>query len=228
MKLKKFKINITDLVLISVFILIAVMMIYKSYASTSTGFETNYSPDQINKIMLTQYSKTPLSKEFNGKTFSSKVIMAKYKTLDFLSNNFIGKYFINTYNKSSFDSSSCSSCSTTDSCSDSEKSWYYYPVDIENKDLNNKILHDKELLIIDVRNQDAYLEKHIPSSVNMPMTEMVDIMSVVDRDTEIVVAGESYIQTKIASEALQRLNFHRVHRLVPAVDKWNGEFESFS
>jgi len=104
---------------------------------------------------------------------------------------------------------------------------YPYPVDISLKTLQSKMKFDQKLLIIDVRNENAYLERHIPSSVNMPLLDMVNFMLTVDRWSEIVVVGDNYVQTKLASEALQRLNFHRVHRLIVPIDRWDGKFESF-
>jgi len=226
--MKKFKFNLSDFVLISVFLIIAIMLIFRSNASTGTDFETNYSPKQVNQILLTQYNKTPLSDEFNVKGLKGAFITFKYNSLNSLSNNFLGRFFVNSYNKSNFDGASCASCVTTDSCSDSEKNWFNYPVDIGNKDLQNKIKYDHNLLIIDVRDQDLYVEKHIPGAVNMPLLDVVNIMITVDRNTEIVITGDSYIQTKLGSEALQRLSFHRIHRLIPPINKWNGEFESFN
>jgi hypothetical protein len=56
---------------------------------------------------------------------------------------------------------------------------------------------------------------------------LVDQIYVVNRWTEIVVVGDSYLQTKLASEALLRLNFHRLFRLIIPIKKWGQMQESF-
>lgn len=225
---KKLKVNVVDIILISIFIFVAISLISRPSSSVGISFNTLPSPETVNEILITEYNKTPLSPEFNSSKISSKFISFKYSLLDFMSRNKFTGYFLNYFNESGFEVSDCSNCPfTRSSCYDSEVLMYYYPVDISMTELHAKINYDQELLIIDVRNEDDYIKEHIPSSVNIPLLDIVNFMVPVDRWSEIVIVGDNYIQTKLASEALQRLNFHRVHRLNVPVSRWDGEFESF-
>jgi rhodanese-related sulfurtransferase len=102
-----------------------------------------------------------------------------------------------------------------------------YPLDISKKELNQKIKDYPELLIIDVRDEEKYIKSHIPGSVTMPLLDLVNQIFTVNRWTEVVVVGDSYLQTKLASEALLRLNFQRLHRLIVPVKKSGQQLESF-
>ena len=225
--MKKMRISLADVLLIVIFLFIALSLLFNSSSSGSTSSEGILSPKTVNELLITEYNKTPLSPEFNRNSLSGKLNSFKYSFLNFISSNKITGYFLNFLNKSRFGASNCSTCSSGSSCSDLEALSYYYPVDISLEGLHSKMKFDKKLLIIDVRNEEAYLKKHIPSSVNMPLLDITNFMSTVDRWSEIVIVGDGYIQTKLAAEALQRLNFHRVHRLTVSVDRWDGQFESF-
>lgn len=226
--IKKLKINVTDVLLISIFIFIAIFLIARPSSSVGIDFNNLPSPETVNEILISEYNETPLSPEFDKSKVSSKFVSVKYSFLNFISSNKFTGYFLNYFNKSGFGSSDCSSCSSQSSgCSDFEALIYYYPVDISLKELHTKINNDQELLIIDVRDEEDYLKGHIPLSVNIPLLNIVNFMKTVDRWNEIIVVGDSYIQSKLAAEALQRLNFHRVHRLTVSVNMWDGEFESF-
>ena len=228
---KKLRINIVDIILIVIFLFVAFSLISRSSSNASLAeisFNNLPSPETVNEILISEYNRTPLSPEFSGSSFSTKFNFLKYSFLDFASSNKFTGYFLNYFNKSGFGRSDCSSCANPVSgCSDFETLIYYYPVDISLKELHAKINNDPRLLIIDVRDEKDYLEGHIPSSVNIPLLDVVNFMVTVDRWSEIVIVGDSYIQSKLAAEALQRLNFHRVHRLNVSINKWDGEFESF-
>lgn len=225
-KIRK-KFSVADILLILIFILVAIYLIVGSVSSSENlSFEGQLSPREVKELLIEEYNNTPLSPEFNPNTLSGKINLLKYSFLNFVSSNKITSYFLSYFNKSRFGVSSCSTCTETYSCS--LELAYYYPVDISLEGLHSKMKFDKKLLIIDVRDEEAYLKKHIPSSVNMPLLDITNFMSTVDRWSEIVIVGDCYVQTKLAAEALQRLNFHRVHRLTVSVDRWDGQFESFT
>lgn len=102
-----------------------------------------------------------------------------------------------------------------------------YPLDITKKEFLQKIKDYPDLMILDVRDVEAYVKKHIKGSVTIPLLELADQVFILNRWTEIVVVGDSYQQTKLASEALLRLNFQRLHRLIVPVEKWGKELVSF-
>jgi rhodanese-related sulfurtransferase len=89
------------------------------------------------------------------------------------------------------------------------------------------MLQYSKLMVIDVRKTEDYISAHIPSSVNLPLLDLVNQIFTIDRWTEIVIVGDSYQQTKLAGESLLRLNFHRIHRLMIPVNQWDEKFESF-
>ncbi|HXK69872.1 MAG TPA: rhodanese-like domain-containing protein [Caldisericia bacterium] len=225
--LKKIGVNLLDILLIAIFIFVAFTLMSRS-SSASINFNNLPSPETVNEILISEYKRTPLSPEFDNSSLSAKFTSLKYSLLEFASSNKFTAYFLNYFNKLGFGSSDCSSCAyPVSGCSDYETLIYYYPVDISLKELHTKINNDQKLLIIDVRDEEDYLKSHIPLSVNIPLLDIVNFMITVDRWSEIVVVGDNYIQTKLAAEALQRLNFHRVHRLNVPISEWDGEIESF-
>ncbi|MDD4614764.1 MAG: rhodanese-like domain-containing protein [Caldisericia bacterium] len=120
----------------------------------------------------------------------------------------------------------CSECALDGSCEDLEKEQYFYPVSITYESL--QVLQEKyeNLFIIDVRSTMQWKEGHIPTSVTVPLTDVVPYLYPMNRWHEIVIVGDNYLETKIAGEALIQLNFHRVYRLIQSVEQYPGELDT--
>lgn len=224
--LKK-RIPITDFIVIGIILTITGFMFFRNKNSSFIDPNTLLSPDTVNEIVLNSIANTPLDTNFDSSKISGKIRLAYFSTVNRLSTQKIFSSILHFFNKNKGIVEDCSSCSTEASCGDSSQPVISYPIDLSLKALHVKSQQYPKLMIIDVRDTNNYVEYHIPSSINMPLLDLVNQMFIVDRWTEIVIVGNSYFQTKLAGESLLRLNFHRLHRLIVPVEKWDREFESF-
>jgi rhodanese-related sulfurtransferase len=120
----------------------------------------------------------------------------------------------------------CSECALDGSCEDLEKEQYFYPISINYETLEEIQNRYQEVFIIDVRPIDKWEKGHIPSSVPVPLTDVVPYLFPMNRWHEIVLVGDNYLETKLAGEALIQLNFHRVYRLTQPIRKYPGKLDS--
>lgn len=218
---------IIDIVVICLVLMLALLM-YGKYNDYRTSVALNpnyiYGPSDINAIIINKIKDAPIDPAYDGKGLTSFI-----KTLGFQLSNFITQWkpIDSLYHFINRNQGFVHECSTDGEFVDSTIPQIRYPLDITKKDLQKKIREYPELLIVDVRDETKYIKGHIPNSVNMPLLEMVNQIFTVNRWTEVVVVGDAYLQTKLASEALLRLNFQRLHRLIIPVTKWGPTLDSF-
>jgi len=218
---------VADIVVIAI-VLTFTGFLYNSYNqyTISVSLDPNYikgAPD-INAILLQQIQNTPLDPGFVGNK-----PMNQFKTFGFKTANLITQIPLidAIYHLINKNQGFVHVCSADGEYVDSTIPQIRYPLDITKKELRQKIKEYPDLLIVDVRNIDDYLKGHIQGSVTMPLLDLINQIYIVNRWTEIVVVGDSYLQTKLASEALLRLNFQRLHRLIIPVSKWSKQLVSF-
>jgi rhodanese-related sulfurtransferase len=216
-----------DFVVVGTILVITFMMFFRNQAQGSFDPNAFLSPEAVNTILENSMKGTPLDKTFQANSFSSTMKKDYYQVLDNLSQYSFVNSILRYINKNKGIFEDCSACSTDVSCEDSTQPVISYPIDLSIQSLHVKMDQYPKLIIIDVRNTQEYLASHIPSSANLPLDDLVDHIFTTDRWTEIVIVGSSYLQTKLAAETLLRLNFHRVHRLMAPVNKWDQELESY-
>jgi rhodanese-related sulfurtransferase len=222
------KSTIVDIVVI-VSVIILAGFLYTNYLKekSSVALTPNYiqgSPN-IDTLLREQTKNTPLDPSFDRSKISNKFITGYQNTLTFLTQIPVIDNIFHFMNKNQ---GFVHECISDGEFVDSTVPKIRYPVDLTKKELQKKIIDFPELMIIDVRSLDDYLKAHIPGSVTIPFLELPTQIFNVNRWTEIVVVGDSYLQTKLASEALLRLSFLRVHRLIVPVRKWGRELITFN
>jgi rhodanese-related sulfurtransferase len=225
---KRKNMPLTDFIVIGIILLLTGYMFFRSKAQGAfVDPNSILSPEAVNQIISDQIKGTPLDDSFVANTFSGKVKISYYQTMNLLSQKKIFNSLLHFINKNQGLVEDCSACSTEASCGDSTQPVIAYPLDLTIQALHVKMQQYPKLMIIDVRKTEEYVSGHIPSSLNIPMLDLVDQTFTVDRWTEIVVVGDTYFQTKLAGESLLRLNFHRLHRLMVPVKSWDKKLESF-
>jgi rhodanese-related sulfurtransferase len=178
----------------------------------------------IKSLLQAQIQNTPLDPAFDHTKAFNKLKSFGYRTVSLVNQiPFISSVFHFINKNQGF----VHQCSNDGQFVDSTIPKIRYPLDITKKELQQKIKDYPDLMILDVRDEEAYVKKHIKGSVTIPLLELADQIFILNRWTEIVVVGDSYQQTKLASEALLRLNFQRLHRLIVPVSKWGKDLESF-
>lgn len=86
---------------------------------------------------------------------------------------------------------------------------------------------EKDYIILDVRTQEEYEEKHIPGAILIPHTEIEAQAAekLPDKDQLILVYCRSGNRSKTASEALEKLGYTRI-REFGGINTWPYETES--
>ena len=85
---------------------------------------------------------------------------------------------------------------------------------------------EKEYIILDVRTQEEYDEKHIPGAVLVPNESIgeSEIEELPDKDQMILVYCRSGNRSKQASEKLAKLGYTNVYEF-GGINNWTGEVE---
>lgn len=90
-----------------------------------------------------------------------------------------------------------------------------------------------DYIILDVRTQEEYDEKHIPNSVHIPIdkTDVLPFKEAVakkltDKDAKIIVYCKSGFRSDIAAKAMCTLGYKNVYNMTDGIDGWKHETES--
>ena len=201
---------------------------YFKYTKTDTTFTGQLSRQEVQEILMKEYRNSSIYPE--AKPDSLRLLMRKTSELsvEWLSRT---KFFSTILAKNRIDRIGLSTQSCEDTCGGVNEG-YAYPIPINQHELEKLQIETPkakypDLIIIDVRGEQAYLESHIPGAVYVPMTEIVETVFPMNRWLPIVVVGNNYEETRIASEALYRMLFHFVYRFQYPYPYWNGEKETF-
>lgn len=125
-------------------------------------------------------------------------------------------------------------CSLTDNGSsqkvisaqtDSTKKSHY--TNIKPEEAKKRLKSEKGIILLDVRTQEEYDEKHIPNSLLIPVEviEKEALEKLTDKNATIFVYCRSGRRSVIASEALVKMGYTKVYNLGGIID-WPYETES--
>ncbi len=97
--------------------------------------------------------------------------------------------------------------------------------DISPAQAKEKIDNGKNVLILDVRTREEFLEGHIKGAVNIPVNEVEKRLDELKKykNSEIIVYCRSGRRSKIASEILVKNGFKRVYNLSGGIIEWKKE-----
>ena len=103
-----------------------------------------------------------------------------------------------------------------------EKSYSPHATIISAQELRQKIDQIPELIIINVLDEEAYADCHIPGSLNIPYENLVEITSSWDKSKEIVVycAELSCQVSKQASALLADIGFTHIYEYSGGIKDW--------
>ncbi|MBR5773814.1 MAG: rhodanese-like domain-containing protein [Clostridia bacterium] len=89
-----------------------------------------------------------------------------------------------------------------------------------------------EYVILDVRSQEEYDEKHIPGSVlvTIDKTDVEPFKTAVqqeltDKDAKIIVYCKSGFRSDIAAKAMSTLGYNNLYNMTDGIDGWKYEAE---
>ena len=75
----------------------------------------------------------------------------------------------------------------------------------------DSLIHDKNVMLVDVRSKEEYELGHISSSINIPLDELRDNLSKLDKNKEIVLICQSALRSYIGCRILSNLNYNTSH-----------------
>ena len=87
-------------------------------------------------------------------------------------------------------------------------------------------------VLLDVRTQEEYDEKHIPGSVHIPI-DKTDVepfkaeveKQLTDKDAKIIVYCKSGFRSDIAAKAMSKLGYRTLYNMTDGIDGWKYEVE---
>jgi rhodanese-related sulfurtransferase len=95
--------------------------------------------------------------------------------------------------------------------------------------LQHKISQAKpQLMVVDVRNADAYRHSHIEQSLNLPHSKLLSMPFFKHREVVLVGQGQSYRHLEDLHQKLLNRGFNNVKILDGGVDYWKSEIEGQS
>ena len=224
------KINLRRMldVLIGIVVVVFLTFGYIKYNRTNDTYSAQLSREKIQEILIKEYENSSLNPAIQSNRWQFLLRKTRELPTEYLSRN---KFFSSILAKNRTDRIGVvvQSC---DALCEGVNEGYAYPIPINQAELiqlrkDVKNFDYPELIIIDIRAEEEYLKSHIPGAVNIPMHELVESVFPMNRWFPLVVVGNSYEETRIASEALYKLLFHYIYRFQYPYHYWNGETETF-
>jgi rhodanese-related sulfurtransferase/TusA-related sulfurtransferase len=98
---------------------------------------------------------------------------------------------------------------------------------IQNDELEKALAaNTDDSIVLDVREPAEYVFKHIPGAVSIPLGELEEQLSTLDRSKEIFVICRTGNRSDMASKVLAENGFERVKNVVPGMTEWVGPVDS--
>ncbi len=92
--------------------------------------------------------------------------------------------------------------------------------DISPVELKERLDANEQLTLLDVREPFEYQICHLPGSILIPMAQLPQNISTLDRESEIVVICHAGVRSRMAANWLRRMGFERVLNLSGGIDEW--------
>jgi len=107
--------------------------------------------------------------------------------------------------------------------SDEETTEKKHPNVTSNEELEARLKNNEEIVVVDVRESAEYAFNHIPNSVSIPLGELEDRLSELDKEKEVFVVCRTGNRSDLAAQKLAEKGFANVINVVPGMSEWNGE-----
>lgn len=91
-----------------------------------------------------------------------------------------------------------------------------------NDELEKKLEATENIVVLDVRETAEYAFNHIPNAISIPLGELDERSSELDKDDDIYVVCRTGSRSDLASQTLTEKGFTKVHNVVPGMSAWSG------
>ncbi|WP_026576958.1 sulfurtransferase TusA family protein [Bacillus sp. UNC438CL73TsuS30] len=95
-----------------------------------------------------------------------------------------------------------------------------HPNVINNEELENKLEANETLVVIDVREAAEYAFNHIPDAISIPLGELEDSLTELNKEDEIFVVCRTGNRSDLAAQKLTEKGFTNVFNVVPGMSQW--------
>ncbi|WP_099225103.1 rhodanese-like domain-containing protein [Listeria costaricensis] len=85
-----------------------------------------------------------------------------------------------------------------------------------------QVLKQEDRAVLDVRDQDAFVAGHIPGAVNIPIDELADQFSTLDKNQPYMIICYAGGRSQAASEFLAQKGY-QVTNVMGGMGAWRGE-----
>ncbi|MCY1152346.1 MAG: rhodanese-like domain-containing protein [Sphaerochaetaceae bacterium] len=83
---------------------------------------------------------------------------------------------------------------------------------INSREAKERIDNDKDIIIVDVRTEEEFSEGHIPNSINIPLSAVIDqAKQLFTKDTKLFIYCRSGVRSRIATSQLALMGFNKVY-----------------
>lgn len=97
-----------------------------------------------------------------------------------------------------------------------------YPHELSNAELAALIEAGEPPVVLDVREEQEYIAGHIPGAVHVPIEQIEEGVSGLDRSATIAVVCRSARRSDYACQILARNGFTGARNVVPGMSGWKG------
>ena len=98
-------------------------------------------------------------------------------------------------------------------------------LETHSREVNASLNTQTDLVIIDIREREEYIDGHLPGAINLPrgFLELQIENNVADRSTPIVVYGDNGIRSSLAAKTLKLMGYSDVSSMSDGYEGWSGD-----
>lgn len=98
-----------------------------------------------------------------------------------------------------------------------------HPNVVRNEELAEKLAADNNNVLLDVREAAEYAFDHIPNSISIPLGELQDRLTELNKEDVIYVVCRTGNRSDFAAQQLTENGFSNVYNVVPGMSEWSGK-----
>lgn len=103
-----------------------------------------------------------------------------------------------------------------------------YPHVTTNEELESKLDANENIVVLDVREAAEFAFNHIPGAISIPLGEMEERLTELNKDDEIYVVCRTGNRSDLASHQLAEKGFANVINVVPGMSAWTGKTDTLN
>lgn len=94
-----------------------------------------------------------------------------------------------------------------------------------NDEVAEKLTNDTNMTLLDVREVDEFSFNHIPGAINIPLGDIENRASELDKEKDIYIICRTGNRSDMAGKVLSMLDFKKVFNVIPGMIQWTGKTE---